>query len=64
VIESDIYESVRRDGGLYMSKSETPCELGQMLAYGNKRAYCAEGGQHPRLNREHDLWKDEGWGEP
>ena len=30
---------------------------GKMAAYGNQGAYGTEAGQHPRLNRERDLWR-------
>ena len=31
------------------------CTAEQIEAYGNQGAYCAEAGQHPRLNGEHAL---------
>ena len=33
------------------------CAPGRMIAYGNQGAYGTEAGQHPRLNRERDLWR-------
>jgi len=38
--------------------SETQCTPGQMATHPNKGTYGAEAGQHPRLNRERDLWRE------
>jgi len=56
-IEADVYESVRQDGDLYRSRSETPLRNWKMGTHRNKGGYGAEAGQHPRLNRERDLWR-------
>jgi len=56
-IETYVYESVRRDGDLYWSRSETLGASEQMMTHGNQGGYGTEACQHPRLNSEHDLWR-------
>jgi hypothetical protein len=58
-IEKYVHEGARRGEDLYRSRLETLCVSGR-VAHGNKGCYGTEAGQHPRLNRERDLWRGGG----
>jgi len=59
-IETNVQESVGKDGRLHRSGSETLRAPGQIVAHGNKGANGEEAGQHSRLDSDHDLWREGG----
>jgi len=54
-----MYMKVLGKAADYISPNQKQYGPGQMVAHGNKGAYGTEAGQHPRLNRERNLWR---WG--
>jgi len=59
-IEKDVQESVRKDGRLHRSGSETLRAPRRVVAHGDEGAYGEDARQHPRLNSDHDLEREGG----
>ena len=59
-IETNVYESLRRNEDLYWPRYKKRLRMsGKMTTHRNKGAYGTEAGQHPCLDRERDLWRED-----